>query len=54
MLENDDDLVYLIKHSKVSYMKGLRDAWDSQSWTKSFNKKESEKEITLVVHYHET
>jgi hypothetical protein len=33
--------------------KALR-VYDIQNWMKSSSKKEREKEITLIVHYHET
>jgi hypothetical protein len=52
-LKRDENLVILIRPSKVSYAKGLKDAWDSQNWTRSSSKKECEKEITLLVNYDE-
>jgi hypothetical protein len=52
-LEKNDDLANLITYNKVSYVKGLRDVWDSWSWTRFSSTKEQKKEITLVVHYHE-
>jgi hypothetical protein len=52
-LEKNDDLANLITCNKVSYVKGIRDVWDSWNWTRSSSTKEHKKEITLVVHYHE-
>jgi hypothetical protein len=52
-LKRDENLVSLIRPSKVSYVKGIRDVWNSQNWTRSSSKKEYEKEITLLVNYHE-
>jgi hypothetical protein len=42
-LNRDKDLVDLIWASKVSYLKGFIDAWDSQNWTRSSSKKKCEK-----------
>jgi hypothetical protein len=52
-LKRDENLVSLIRPSKVFYAKGLIDAWDNQNWTRSSSKKECEKEITLLVNYYE-
>ncbi len=52
-LKKDIDFVNLIWINKVFYTKGFKDVWDIQNWMKSSSKKEWEKEITLVVHYHE-
>jgi hypothetical protein len=52
-LKKDENLASLIWASKVSYVMGLINFWDSQNWTRFSFEKECEKEITWVVNYHE-
>jgi hypothetical protein len=53
-LKRDEDLVSLIQASKISYVKGLKNVWDSWNWMGSSSKKEHKKEINLLVNYHES
>jgi hypothetical protein len=51
-LERDEDLASLIQASKISYVKGLKNVWDSWNWMETSSRKERKKEITLLVNYH--
>jgi len=53
-LEKGEDLASLIQASKIFYVRGLKNAWDSWNWMGSSSKKEHKKEITLLVNYHES
>jgi hypothetical protein len=44
-LERDEDLVSLIQASKISYVKGLTNVWDSWNWIKFSSKKECKKGV---------
>jgi hypothetical protein len=48
-LERDENLASLIQASKIFYVKGLKNAWDSWNWMGSSSKKECKKKITLLV-----
>jgi hypothetical protein len=52
-LKKGENLASVIQASKVSYAKGLKNAWESWNWTRSSFKKEHKKEITLLVNYYE-
>jgi hypothetical protein len=53
-LERDEDLANLIQNNKVSCAKGFIDVWDIWNWTRFSSKKEHEKEVILLVNYHES
>jgi hypothetical protein len=38
-LKRDENLVGLIRASKVSYAKGLKNVWDNYNWSRSSSKK---------------
>jgi len=52
-LKKDENLVGVIRASKVSYAKGLKNVWESWNWMKPSSQKECKKEIILLVNYHE-
>jgi len=51
--KKDENLVGVIRASKVSYAKGPKNVWESWNWTRPSSQKERKKEIIFLVNYHE-
>jgi hypothetical protein len=52
-LEKDDNLVEVIRTSKVAYAKPLKVAWGIQDWTSESNKHNQTKEMDAISKYHD-